>query len=235
MNNATSKIKRHFQRHDPVIGRVMQDLDFADWLKPRRPSDYFVDLCEGIICQQLSDKAGATIVNRFRGLFGKKKVLPQHVLAIRDESLRNVGMSWSKAAYVKNIAQAFMSQKLAAEELPRLSDEEIVAKLITIKGIGRWTAEMFLIFSLGRQDVFSYGDLGLRRGIEKLYGLTNPTREQIEKIIASWSPYRSYGCFALWHSLGAEKELDEAEAKFTQVVDEFVAEHKDVLRELAEK
>lgn len=197
----TEHIKRHFQKRDPVIHQVIQKLDLSAWLKPRKPAQYFLSLCQDIISQQLSDKAAMTIGNRFEALFPQKKIMPQQVLAVKDENLRQVGMSWSKASYVKNIAQAFLEGELKPVELQVLPDEEVITKLVKIKGIGRWTAEMFLIFSLGRQDVFSRGDLGLRRGVERLYRLTNPTREQVETIIAPWSPYRSYGCLALWKAL----------------------------------
>jgi DNA-3-methyladenine glycosylase II len=195
------QIKLHFRKRDPVIHKVIRRLDLSTWLKPRKPKQYFLSLCQDIISQQLSDKAAMTIGNRFEALFPKKNIAPQHVLAVKDETLRQVGMSWSKASYVKNIAQAFLAGELKAAELQKLPDEEVITKLVKIKGIGRWTAEMFLIFSLGREDVFSHGDLGLRRAIEKLYRLTNPTQQQVETIIQTWSPYRSYGCLALWRSL----------------------------------
>lgn len=197
----TKQMKLHFRNHDPVIHQVIHRLDLTTWLKPRRPGQYFLSLCQDIISQQLSDKAAMTICNRFLVLFPKKKITPQQVLAVKDEALRQVGMSWSKAAYVKNIAQAFAGGELTGPDLQKLSDEEVIAKLTQIKGIGPWTAEMFLIFSLGREDVFSHGDAGLRRGIEILYQLTDPSRDQIEQITQSWSPYRSYGCLALWKAL----------------------------------
>jgi DNA-3-methyladenine glycosylase II len=194
-------IKLHFQKRDPVIHKVIRRLDLSTWLKPRKPERYFLSLCQDIISQQLSDKAAMTICNRFEALFSHKRVTPEHVLAVKDETLRQVGMSWSKAGYVKNIAQAFLAGELKAAELRKLPDEEVITKLVKIKGIGRWTAEMFLIFSLGRKDIFSHGDAGLRRAIEKLYRLTNPTQQQVETITQPWSPYRSYGSLSLWHSL----------------------------------
>src|SRR4030042_5897133 len=113
-------------------------------------------------------------------------------------------MSWAKAGYIKNIARAFLDNKKMTK-LNELEDEEVIDELVKIKGIGRWTAEMFLIFTLGREDVFSPGDLGLRRGLEKLYNLKNPSRETVESIVNPWSPFRSYGSIGLWSSLEIKK------------------------------
>lgn len=198
-----SKIKRHFKKVDPVIYRVMADLDFNQWLAPRRRKrgDYFMSLCREIIGQQLSGKVADVILHRFKSAFTKKTPTPRKVLKVSDQKLRDIGMSWAKVSYVKDLAQKTLKKEVGLHVLDRLDDQEVMVELTKIKGIGPWTAEMFLIFTLRRENVFSHGDLGLRKGIQKLYRLENPTQEKIEKIIGPWSPYKSYGSIALWHSL----------------------------------
>jgi DNA-3-methyladenine glycosylase II len=164
--------------------------------------DPFVDLVHSIIDQQLSEKAGRTIFERFLALFPKGMVTPDAVLALEDQTIRDVGVSWSKVSYIKAIAQAVRSKSVDFASIATLGDEDVIASLTTIKGVGRWTAEMFLMFSLGREDIFSYGDLGLRRAIQRLYGFRKePTRRQMEKIVRRWSPYRTYAARILWRTL----------------------------------
>ncbi|MBI2009749.1 MAG: DNA-3-methyladenine glycosylase 2 family protein [Candidatus Chisholmbacteria bacterium] len=198
-------IKHHFRKIDPIIYSVMKDLDFSDWLKPRvakrTARGYFAALCREIIGQQLSGKVADIILTRFKGLSKSKIIKPQDVLKLSDQKLRDVGMSWAKVKYVKDLALQISSRSLNLHTVPYLSDEEVVHKLTQVKGIGRWTAEMFLIFTLGREDVFSFGDLGLKKGLQKLYKLKKVTEKNVHKIIAPWSPYKSYGSIALWHSL----------------------------------
>jgi DNA-3-methyladenine glycosylase II len=131
-----------------------------------------------------------------------KKFTPRHVLKLKDQALRDVGLSWAKASYIKNLAEKVNNQEVRLEKLSKLDDEAVIAELVKVKGIGPWTAEMFLMFSLGREDVFSHGDLGLRNGLVKLYQLRKPpTIERANRIVNRWSPYKSYGSLALWHSL----------------------------------
>lgn len=199
----TGKILEHFSRNDPVIYTVMKTMDFSKWLgkkKKTRP-EYFRSLCRQIISQQLSGKAAETIQTRFETLFPEKMVSPEKLLAFEDATLRNVGMSWAKVSYVKNIATEVLGDTILWDDFVSLQDEDVVTELIKIKGVGRWTAEMFLMFTLGREDVFSHGDLGLKRGIEKLYHLKNPSPKKIEAITSVWKPYRSYGSISLWQSL----------------------------------
>lgn len=200
-------VKRHFHEVDPVIYAVMKDLDFNDWLKPRikkRTSrGYFMALCREIIGQQLSGKVADVILKRFKDLFSEKIVKPENVLALSDQALRDVGMSWAKVKYVKDLAQKTLTNEVAFSKLHTFEDEAVALELMKVKGIGRWTAEMFLIFTLGREDVFSFGDLGLKKGLQKLYNLRIVTEKNVAKIITPWSPYKSYGSITLWHSLEA--------------------------------
>lgn len=199
------KIKSHFKKVDPVIYEFIADLDFNKWLKPRikKRTDrgYFAALCREIIGQQLSGKVVDVILKRFTSLFDQKVISPQQVLSLKDQSLRDVGMSWAKVSYVKDLAEKIANKELNFKNLHRLNDTEVIIELTNVKGIGPWTAEMFLMFTLGREDVFSHGDLGLRKAVVKLYGLRKPTPERINRIVKPWSPYKSYGSIALWHSL----------------------------------
>lgn len=194
-----NKVKKHFQTVDPVLASLIEKVD----LPPHKSStNYLVSLCETIICQQLSDKAGATIYSRFEGLFPRGVITPEAILEHSDETLRGVGMSYSKARYVKNLAQKVHDKEVILETFKELSNEAAMKELTKLKGIGPWTAEMFLMFSLGREDIFSYGDVGLQRAIQKWYGFKKtPTMKQMEKITIKWSPYRSYACRILWKSL----------------------------------
>lgn len=164
---------------------------------------YFQSLTEAIISQQLSGKAADTIINRFKALFPKIKFpTSTQVLAKSDNELRTVGISGSKASYIKNIARAIEDKSLDFRRINKMTDEEIITMLTAIKGIGRWTAEMFLIFSLGRPDVFSFGDLGLRNAVKKLYSLPqDPTVQQLKEFSARWQPHRTAASLHLWASL----------------------------------
>lgn len=197
------EMKARFQLVDPVLFSVLTKLEgHTHTLTPRVTSDYFADLCEAIINQQLSDKAGATIFGRFKELFPKEKIMPKPAVTLKEEQIRAIGASWSKARFIKDLAEKVTQKEIRLETLKNLSDERVIAELTKIKGIGPWTAEMFLMFSLGREDIFSYGDLGLRRAIQKLYGFKKePTRKQMEKIVHKWTPYRTYACRILWRSL----------------------------------
>ncbi len=192
----------HFKRVDPVLHRVLTKMPPFTVTSARDP---FSDLIESVICQQLSEKAGATICGRLKALFPRGKITAKSLLAMPDKRIREVGPSWSKVSYIKNIARAVNSGNLDLIRLDRLSDEEVIEELVIIKGIGRWTAEMFLMFSLGREDVFSYGDLGLRRAIQKLYTFRKePTTKQMEKLANRWKPYRTWAARILWQSLDLE-------------------------------
>jgi DNA-3-methyladenine glycosylase II len=196
-------IKNHFARVDSVLFAALVKLKGdIDRLTPKKTNKYFSDLCEAIINQQLSEKAGATIFNRFLDLLPKRKLILKSVAMIDDNTLRNAGMSWSKVRFIKDLTKSFKEKTIDFAALKMLSDEDVVRELVKLNGVGPWTAEMFLMFSLGRPDVFSHGDVGLRRAIQKLYAFKKePTRKQVEKITAKWTPYKTYACRILWKSL----------------------------------
>jgi DNA-3-methyladenine glycosylase II len=165
-------------------------------------TSYFSDIVNAIICQQLSDKAGAAIWKRFKILFSPNTITPSAVKKIPVKTLRTSGISNAKAQYIHNVAQAFVEGLVTPNQFSKMSDEAVINQLTLIKGIGRWTAEMFCIFSLGREDIFSFGDVGLFNAICKLYGRDKPfSTQRIEQITRTWSPYRSYASLLLWKSL----------------------------------
>src|SRR3989339_1583102 len=189
------KVKSHFKKVDPVIHRVMEDIDLDEWFdRPKR--DYFIALCREIIGQQLSGKVANVIFTRFEGLFPKRQITPERILTLTDQQIRDVGTSWAKVRSLKDLAKQVKNKNILLDQLDNLSDEATMKGLMKVKGVGPWTAEMFLIFTLKREDVFSLGDLGLNKAINKLYG-----KRKIGSIIKRWSPYKSFGCLALWHSL----------------------------------
>ena len=195
----SEKAKEFLLKNDPVLATVIKTLPP---LEERLGKNYFLDLVESIISQQLSIKAADTIWGRFKLLFNGKEITAQKVLKIEDQKIRDCGISWSKIKYIKDLAKHTKESRLMFEKFDQMDNEDIVRELVKVKGIGQWTAEMFLIFTMGRPDVFSYGDLAIRRAIEKLYKLkSEPTQKQAEKLSQKWIPYRSYACRYLWKSL----------------------------------
>lgn len=188
---------KHFQAVDPVLAAAAEKVWPVE-LKWRPTKDFFSALCNEIVSQQLSDKVADVLYHRLNQTC-EGSITAEIVTRLTDQQLRDTGMSWSKVKFIKNLAEAVITQAIDLEQLTQFEDELVVTELTKLPGIGPWTAEMFLMFSLGRENVFSYGDLGLRRAIQKLYGLPpKPTRQQIEAITAKWSPYRTYACLVLW-------------------------------------
>lgn len=161
----------------------------------------YESLVEAIITQQLSGKAANSISGRFRKIYGRFPK-PADVLKTSDAKLRKAGLSYMKISYIKDLSNKVESKEIRLSLMKNLTDEEVITQLTEVRGIGRWTAEMFLIFSLGRQDVLPVGDLGLKKGIQRLYSLEElPGKEQMEKIAEKWRPYRSVATWYLWRSL----------------------------------
>lgn len=191
-------IYNHFKTVDPILYSliaqyVWRDLTVAD--------NHFISLCREIIGQPLAPKAAQAIWLRFIGLT-HDQVQPSIIIDVPEQSLRSIGLSWAKARYIKDLAQKILNEKLHLAKIQQMSDKQVIHELTKVKGIGKWTAEMFLIFSLGREDVFSLGDLGLQRAIQKLYKLKNrPTQRKLLSLSKKWKPYRCYASLILWHSL----------------------------------
>lgn len=193
---------------DPVLRRVIKQAKLQP-LQPRK--NHFQSLVVSIINQQLSTKAADTIEHRFVDLFaspersrrGGKFPKPSAILKKSDSALRKCGLSGSKVKYIKGLAKAVGKNELNFKKLSRAEDEEIISELIKLKGIGQWTAEMFLIFSLNRPNVFSVGDLGLRNAVKKLYKIDAKVHtKKMQKLLDSWHPHKSLASRHLWASLG---------------------------------
>jgi DNA-3-methyladenine glycosylase II len=172
----------------------------------RRPGDPFASLVKSIIYQQLSGKAAGAILKKFLALFSNtKSPAPEQVLKLSDAKLRTAGISNQKATYLKDLARHFIDGTIEPKLFKKMSDEEIRKHLIVVKGIGRWTADMFLIFTLYRPDVLPTGDLGIQKGFQKVFDLKKlPSPRQMEKLAQPWTPYRSVASLYLWHIADGE-------------------------------
>ncbi len=203
---STAHILSHFERVDPLLAAAFKTMQRGVLVPNLDHTTYFSRLTHEIIGQQLSGKAADTIIGRFLSLFPNRLVTPEGVLARTEDELRAVGMSWAKVRYVRDLASKVVQKELIFDDFSTLSDVLVIERLRTVKGIGMWTAEMFLLFTLGREDVFSFGDLTLKKGLERIYGKhRTATKRRVENITERWAPYRSYGSLALWHVLDSEK------------------------------
>ena len=161
-----------------------------------------VRMMASIISQQLSTTVAQVIFKRFLELYNRKEPKPQQVLDTPDATLRSIGLSNAKVGYVKNVAAFCMAHKITDKKLLSLSNEETIELLVQIKGIGRWSVEMLLMFTLGREDVFAVDDLGIQQAMTKIYKLDAENKKEMKakmlQISAKWSPYRTYACLHLW-------------------------------------
>jgi DNA-3-methyladenine glycosylase II len=194
----------HFLKYDPIMAKLAKTHAMK---KSRRPTENrFEYLTLTILYQQLATKVAAVIADRFKKLYkGKNFPSPRRVLNTPDEILRGVGISWQKISYIKDLAKKTSSKHINIEALEQLTDEEVIMELTKVKGIGRWTAEMFLMSALARPDIFSFGDLGLQTAIKRAYGFkTLPSKRTMMRISKKWSPYRTHAARVLWASLDNE-------------------------------
>ncbi len=191
---------KYLSHIDPILAQVIKKTPRPKWY---RGKNHFKELVESIISQQLSEKAGNTIISRFVLLFARHGFpSPSQVVVMPDEKIRTAGISFAKIKYIKDLASKVENKEIVFDHIHVMSDEEVITYLTRVKGIGRWTAEMFLMFSLGREDIFSYGDLGLINAIKKLYKLKElPAPKHTERISSIWKPYRTWACKYLWASL----------------------------------
>ena len=180
---------------DRIMKKIIQNVGPCTIRKIPNPFEALID---GIITQQISDSAGQAIALRFRQFFNGKFPTPQMILEYNEIELKSVGLSRMKSQYILDISQKVISGELNFKKFTKLEDEEIISELIKIRGIGRWTAEMYLIFGLGRKDIFPLGDLGLINGIKKIYSLNNPDISDIKNISNKWKPYRTFGTWYIW-------------------------------------
>src|SRR5579883_2494991 len=187
----------HLAAADPVLAALLERSRPA---APRRENALFHDLVSAIVSQQLSGKAAETIMRRLHEAVAPgAEITPEAVLRSDHETLRAAGLSNAKARYVRGLAEAVTEGTLDLEALPALADDEVIAQLTRVKGIGRWTAEMILLFSLARPDVLSTGDLGIRTAVKRHYGLAElPTPAELQAIAAPWHPHCSTALLLLW-------------------------------------
>jgi DNA-3-methyladenine glycosylase II len=201
-----AKAQRHLARRDPVLKRLVRLVGPCTlWFEP----DGFVALVRCVIAQQLSTRAARTIHDRLAAVLAPAGVVPAALLAASDEALRGAGLSAAKARSLRDLAERVHGGGLALDWLHQLPDEEVIAHLVPVRGIGRWTAQMYLIFSLGRLDVLPTADLGLRVGVQRQYGLKEPPAPAtLEKLALPWQPYRSVATWYFWRSLGFVPQSD---------------------------
>lgn len=188
---------KHFKKSDPLLYALAESIDP---IVLEKSDNHFVRLVRAIVGQQLSVKAASTIFGRFEKLF-KKGITADAILHLKDDDIRECGISYPKIKYIKDLSEKVLNKQLLLETLEDADEETIIRNLTQVKGIGIWSAEMFLMFALARPDVFSAGDLGLKNAMIKLYGLKKPDNKMLLKIASKWSPYRTYACRILWQSL----------------------------------
>ncbi len=195
------KAARHLARRDPVLEKVLDGV--GPCTLQVHPGGFHV-LVRAIIAQMISTAAALTIAGRLEALLGQQGFTPEGLLALDEQRIRSVGLSGAKARALLDLAARVQDGRLPIDDLPRLSDEEAIARLVEVRGIGVWTAEMYLIFSLGRADVLPVGDFGLRAGVRECYGLEElPGRAELRRIAEPWRPYRSIATWYIWRSRGA--------------------------------
>lgn len=198
---ADESILQALKEKEPLFGNV---IEACGPIEMELAEDAYTALASAIVSQQLSGRVAEVIWGRVVALLGGD-VTAERVLATADERFREAGLSNSKTKYLRCLSEAVLGGLVKPGEFPDMEDEEIIQSLVAVKGIGRWTAEMFLMFSLGRTDVFSPGDGGLQRAVKKLYGLEEiPSSDELIAISDRWKPYRTFASFYLWRSLSVK-------------------------------
>jgi DNA-3-methyladenine glycosylase II len=199
------KARRFLMRRDPMLGAAIKHIG-ACGMADRQRKDHLSALCGSIASQQLSTKAAATIFGRFVALFPDGHIPDAASIAAQsDEALRGVGLSGQKVGYLRDLSARIMDGRLQLDDLEALPDEDVIERLTAVKGFGRWTAEMFLMFRLHRPDVLPAGDLGIVTAIQRLYRLRKkPDAKRVLKIGEAWRPYRSVASWYLWQTLKNE-------------------------------
>jgi len=206
----SAKARAALAKSDPTMAALIKrvgKIDLATRLKRRseeRPNDAYGALLRAIVGQQLSTKAARTIYLRVVDIFGGTTPSPEQLLEASEADLRGAGLSGRKVEYVRDLAAHILSGELEVERLDELDDATVITELVAVRGLGQWTAEMFLIFHLERPDVLSGGDLGIRKAVQIEYGLAEmPKPEKVLEIGEPWRPHRSLASLYLWESLAA--------------------------------
>ncbi|MGD0463035.1 MAG: DNA-3-methyladenine glycosylase [Tepidisphaeraceae bacterium] len=200
-----STARRRLAQADPIMRKIASAVGPCT-LTPHR--DHFTLLCKSIYSQQISSVVAAVLFGRFTEKFPGKRPTPHHALKLLNHSdpsqLQGLGLSRQKRQYLIDLSEHFLSGKIPSRRLSRMSDEEVIESLTAVKGIGRWTAEMFLIFVLNRPDVLPVDDLGLQKAVKSAYGLPHlPKKAELTKLAEAWRPYRSIATWYLWRAADA--------------------------------
>ena len=191
----------HLRRVDPVLAGIIDRVGTCR-LEAHRTGTHYDALVRSIVFQQLSGKAASTILRRFCELYPKKRPRAEHVLKTKDRAMRGAGLSRQKIGYLRDLSARVADRSLPLAHLGRLSDDAIIEHLVQVKGIGRWTVQMFLIFRLGRPDVLPELDLGVQNAIQRAYGLAKrPSPKEVLAMGEKWHPYASVASWYLWRSL----------------------------------
>jgi DNA-3-methyladenine glycosylase II len=201
----------------PYILHLARDKKFAKLIAGKeafsisKKRDVYLYLCFSILSQQLSTKVANVIKQRFLNLYPAKPA-PEHILATPHETLRSIGLSGAKANYVHNVARFSIEFGMDQKKLAKLNNEEVIEYLTKIKGVGRWTVEMLLMFTLGREDVFAVDDLGIQQAMIAIYKLDKSDKKKLRadmlRISAKWSPYRSFACLHLWRHKDKKPDIE---------------------------
>jgi DNA-3-methyladenine glycosylase II len=210
----SAKARTALAKSDPTMAALIErvgKIDLKKRLQRRRedsPNDAYGALLRAIVGQQLSTKAARTIYLRVLDIFDGADPSPEQLLEAKETDLRGAGLSGRKVEYVRDLASHVLSGELELERLGELSDEEAIAEIVAVRGLGQWTAEMFLMFHLKRPDILSGGDLGIRKAVQIEYRLEEmPTPQQVLEIGEPWRPYRSLASLYLWESLAAVPDV----------------------------
>lgn len=196
----------HLRKADPKLAVVIDAVGRCTF-EPAEHLAHFTAITRSIVFQQLSGKAASTIYGRFAALFEAETPVAHKLLELSDEQLRGVGLSRQKIGYLRDLSTRVHSGEVPLDTLDELSDDEIIDALTSVKGIGRWTAQMFLMFRLGRPDVLPDLDLGIQKGIQRAYRMRKlPTPKRVIEVGAKWAPYRTVASWYLWRSLDATAE-----------------------------
>jgi DNA-3-methyladenine glycosylase II len=199
------KAVAHLKAADPRMAALIERI--GPYKMTYREPDFWA-LTRSIAGQQLNVKAASTIFARFEAACGDKGVTPERVLALRETTLRKAGLSGQKSSYIRDLARHVKGGEIVFAELPALPDEEVIARLTKVKGIGVWTVEMFLMFALRRTDVLPVGDYGIRAAMQRLYDLPEmPKSAEMHSIAAAWKPWRTVACWYLWRSLDGDAAM----------------------------
>jgi len=192
---------RHLKKVDPVLARVIESVGPCR-IELRTAGSHFQALTRSIVYQQLSGKAAGTILSRFNALYPGGEPTPEAVLDTTDEALRAVGLSRQKIGYMRDLASKVAAELLPLDQVEHMDDDDLIAHLVQVKGIGRWTAQMFLMFRLGRPNVLPELDLGIQNAIKRAYRMRKrPTPKQVARVGSKWAPHSTVACWYLWRSL----------------------------------